>query len=172
MLAVEQFYQAVSCLQYLGRQRAPCGRQRAPCGRQRAPCGRQRAPCGPQRAPCGRQQAPCRQPLIDFSASDQSFLWSLWLSFHRHTLTHSHTHSHTHTSPLQSSWRGRGLEAAVAICPSHRPWASLGFSLLGEFTGLSVYLFGVCVGSYLQHVASSSLTRDRTGFLYIGSMES
>lgn len=41
------------------------------------------------------------------------------------------------------------MEAAVATCPSHRPRASLGFSLLGEFTGFPVLFIWSLGGVFL-----------------------
>ena len=101
--------------------------------------------CGPSKP----HWVPCGQHFIDFSASDQSFYGAFGsLSIHTHTLTHALTHTHTRPT-LQSSWRGRGLEAAVATCPSHHPRASLGFSLLGEFTGLPVLFIWSLGGVFL-----------------------
>ena len=98
--------------------------------------------CGP----CRPHWAPRGSTLLIFLPRTSLFMEPL-------TLFPS-THTHTHTRPTQqSSWSGRGSETAVAICPSHTRGPAM-VAVFGESSLVSLcYLFGVCVGSYVQHVA-------------------
>ena len=100
--------------------------------------------CGP----CKPRWAPRGSTLLIFLPRTSLFMEPLTL------FPSTHTHTLRHTRPTrQSSWSGRGSETAVAICPSHARGPAV-VAVFGESSLVSLcYLFGVCVGSYVQHVA-------------------
>ena len=83
--------------------------------------------------------------------------------------THTHS-SHTYTphsaEPLERAWVGGCSCHLPQPPPVRQPWLQ---SSGRVHWSLCLFIWSLQVGSYLQHVASSSLTRDRTGPSTLGA---